>query len=409
MASRIVSCSATCAHAEERSPANRSQATARRQPKARARARLRRDDRECPAAQRIQHLLIQNPHRHVAGEEKPGQLQLPRCQRGTQRGKRALERLCARRPASVDEQGERTEQLVGRARRVSRWCCRTYRSRDLWQTCIPGQTSCSHRGDYRVAVSVPRGPAVEPSEPLGSELGAFCAVVTGLTLAATDSIASARSFAAGAAGAGAAPVVRTAGGVVRGAAVPGGGYAFLGLPYAAPPVGNLRWRPPQPAAGWRGLRDATHFAPSCPQAPSLFAPPAPFSEDCLYLNVYTPAFRDGHRSNRPVVVWIHGGGFTEDGGRNYDGAKLAAAGAVVVTINYRLGALGFLAHPALGVAAGRLGRQLRADGPAGGVAVGQAQHWPVRRRPGRSDDRGAVCRWRVGARANGLARGARAV
>ena len=146
---------------------------------------------------------------------------------------------------------------------------------------------------------------------------------------------------------GGAPIVRIEGGLVRGVAVPGGGDAFVGLPYAAPPVGNLRWRPPQAPAGWRGVRDATQFAPSCPQAPSLFAPPPPFSEDCLYLNVYTPTFRHDHRSNRPVLVWIHGGGFTEDAGRNYDGSKLAADGAVVVTINYRLGALGFLAHPAL--------------------------------------------------------------
>jgi len=76
-----------------------------------------------------------------------------------------------------------------------------------------------------------------------------------------------------------------------------------------------------------------------------FLPPGPISEDCLYLNVYTPAARPG--ANRPVLVWIHGGGLVQDGGRNYDGTKLAAAGAVVVTINYRLGALGFLAHPAL--------------------------------------------------------------
>jgi para-nitrobenzyl esterase len=141
------------------------------------------------------------------------------------------------------------------------------------------------------------------------------------------------------------PVVRIGGGLVRGADN-GGVSTFLGLPYAAPPTGNLRWRPPQPAAGWSGVRDATTFGPSCPQAPSPFAPPGQFSEDCLYLNVYTPAARSSF-GGRPVLVWIHGGGLEQDGARDYDGTKLAADGVVVVTINYRLGALGFLAHPAL--------------------------------------------------------------
>jgi para-nitrobenzyl esterase len=134
-------------------------------------------------------------------------------------------------------------------------------------------------------------------------------------------------------------------GAVRGLAV-AGGYAFRGLPYAAPPIRNLRWRAPQRPASWRGIRDATQYAPSCPQKPSLFQPPGPQSEDCLYLNVSTPTLR--HHAQRPVIVWIHGGGFTQDGALNYDATKLAAAGTVVVTINYRLGALGFLAHPALG-------------------------------------------------------------
>ena len=141
------------------------------------------------------------------------------------------------------------------------------------------------------------------------------------------------------------PIVRTGGGLVRGAGA-AGVDSFLGLPYAAPPTGNLRWRAPQPAAAWTGVRDATTFGPSCPQAPSPFAPPGQFSEDCLYLNVYTPAARSSF-GGRPVLVWIHGGGLEQDGARDYDGTKLAADGVVVVTINYRLGALGFLAHPAL--------------------------------------------------------------
>jgi para-nitrobenzyl esterase len=141
------------------------------------------------------------------------------------------------------------------------------------------------------------------------------------------------------------PVVITDSGIVRGLAA-GGGYVFRGLPYAAPPTGALRWRPPQPPKSWKGVRDATTFAPTCPQVlDSGEAGPGPFSEDCLYLNVYTQTLH--RKANRPVIVWIHGGGLTQDASRNYDGSKLAADGAVVVTINYRLGPLGFLAHPAL--------------------------------------------------------------
>ena len=170
--------------------------------------------------------------------------------------------------------------------------------------------------------------------------------LTALTLTAAGAGAVDTGFAAADSNPRVGPIVRIEGGVVRGASLPDGS-AFLGLPYAAPPTGNLRWRPPQPPARWDGVRDATQFAPSCPQPTkgNPFLPTGPLSEDCLYLNVYAPTLdRDGHR---PVLVWIHGGGFTEDGARNYDGSKLAADGIVVVTINYRLGALGFLAHPAL--------------------------------------------------------------
>jgi para-nitrobenzyl esterase len=148
------------------------------------------------------------------------------------------------------------------------------------------------------------------------------------------------------AGSGAAPVVTVTGGGVRGSAGPGG-YVFRGLPYAAPPAGDLRWRPPDPLASWPGIRDATGFGPSCPQ-PQNPALTGPTSEDCLYLNVYTPALDGG----LPVLVWIHGGRFTLGAGRDYDGTKLAADGLVVVTLNYRLGAFGFLAHPALAPAPG---------------------------------------------------------
>lgn len=132
--------------------------------------------------------------------------------------------------------------------------------------------------------------------------------------------------------------------------------AFLGVPYAPPPIGANRWRAPQPAQPWSGVRQATAFAPSCYQAvhPGGFGPWAheyvlsgKVSEDCLYLNIWTPAQRAGARL--PVLFWIHGGAFTHGSGSVpiYDGAALAARGIVVVDINYRLGIFGFLALPAL--------------------------------------------------------------
>ena len=184
--------------------------------------------------------------------------------------------------------------------------------------------------------------------------GACCTALAAMTITATGTT-TARAGATANSPAG--PLVRITSGMVRGADVPGG-FAFRGLPYAAPPTGNLRWRPPHLPASWRGVRDATRFEPSCPQAASAFSPPAPFSEDCLYLNVSTPTLR--HGASRPVLVWIHGGGFTQDAGRNYDPVKLAADGVVVVTVNYRLGALGFLAHPALAS---------RPGGPAGNYGL----------------------------------------
>jgi para-nitrobenzyl esterase len=164
-----------------------------------------------------------------------------------------------------------------------------------------------------------------------------------------------------------APVVTIDGGHARGVAVPGG-YVFRGLPYAAPPTGRLRWRVPRPPAEWDGIRDATVFAPSCPQPEGFTI--GPQDEDCLYLNVSTPRLRDRrHEENLPVLVWIHGGGFTSGAGRDYDPTKLVAEGLVVVTVNYRLGALGFLSHPALASSTG---------GPSGNYGLMDQQavlHW----------------------------------
>lgn len=147
--------------------------------------------------------------------------------------------------------------------------------------------------------------------------------------------------------------VRTDGGLVSGAS---GNDAevrvYKGIPYAKPPVGDLRWKAPQPAPDWSGTKQATEFGPVCmqepyPQTSVYYSPLGKTSEDCLYLNVWTAAKSAGDK--RPVMVWIHGGGYTRGTGATptYNGEVLAKKGVVVVTINYRLGVFGFMAHPEL--------------------------------------------------------------
>lgn len=156
-------------------------------------------------------------------------------------------------------------------------------------------------------------------------------------------------------------------GTLEGVVDSSGVTVFRGIPYAAPPVGSLRWRPPEPAARWTGVRSATRLGHNCIQH-QPYSDIDPFtagvSEDCLYLNVWTsslplpsspsplpssPSPRPPSRFPRPVLVWIHGGGFWAGfgGEERHNGARLAQKGAVVVTLNYRLGAFGFLAHPAI--------------------------------------------------------------
>ncbi|WP_119727514.1 carboxylesterase/lipase family protein [Thermomonospora amylolytica] len=140
-------------------------------------------------------------------------------------------------------------------------------------------------------------------------------------------------------------VVRTDKGAVRGE-VQQDHRRFQGIPYAKPPVGELRWKAPQPADPWTGVRDATRPGSQCAQLAPAYGGQTTYGEDCLYLNVTTPD-RTGNK-RLPVMVWVHGGGNTTGASTNYNAAKLAVDGqVVVVTLNYRLGALGWLAHPGL--------------------------------------------------------------
>ena len=141
-------------------------------------------------------------------------------------------------------------------------------------------------------------------------------------------------------------IVETPQGLLRGAGQDL--RAFKGIPYASPPVGPSRWKPPRPGPSWAGTRDASRPGPACMQPPSYaHIARTAMSEDCLYLNVWTPAQRSPQ--HLPVLVWIHGGGFVVGSGsmKEDDGENLARKGVVVVTINYRLGVFGFLAHPDL--------------------------------------------------------------
>jgi para-nitrobenzyl esterase len=149
--------------------------------------------------------------------------------------------------------------------------------------------------------------------------------------------------------------IRIDAGLISGVTDSTGTTAYLGIPFAEPPVGNLRWRPPQPVAPWDGIRVADHFGASCMQNElgsrlpwtEEFMTQGVISEDCLYLNVWTTA--KSPRDKQGVMVYIYGGGFTEGSGSVavYNGSELAQKGVVVVTINYRVGPIGFLIYPEL--------------------------------------------------------------
>ena len=146
----------------------------------------------------------------------------------------------------------------------------------------------------------------------------------------------------------AADVVATKAGPIQGTTEADGLRVFKGIPFAAPPIGPLRWQPPQPVAKWKDVRQATAFGAQCMQRRiygDMIFRAAGNSEDCLFLNVWTPA-KTG-RERLPVLVYFYGGGFSAGDGSEprYEGAAMARRGIVALTVNYRLGLFGFLAHP----------------------------------------------------------------
>ncbi len=201
------------------------------------------------------------------------------------------------------------------------------------------------------------------------------AVLTGVALTAgvvaTAAPAGANPHSGGGSRDRAPLVVQTDRGAVQGAQ-PGDYRLFQGIPFAAAPVGDLRFRPPQPAPGWTGTRDATQPGSPCPQSGSATNPTTSTTEDCLFLNVTTPAGLDAKKKDDlPVMVWIHGGSWRTGSGDRYDASKLALEGdAVVVTINYRLGPFGFLAQDDLSGAIGDA-----ASGSAGLLDQQAALRW----------------------------------
>lgn len=188
---------------------------------------------------------------------------------------------------------------------------------------------------------VPR--EARPDRPLARSVLAFASSVALVALSACgggDDSAGAASDPTRAA---------TASGPVQGV-MAGPVVAFKGIPYAAAPVGALRWRPPQPVAPWTEVRQASAFGHDCMQATGATPPANPVSEDCLYLNVWRPA---ASTKGAPVMVWIHGGGYIVGGSSSAetDGTQFARQGVVLVSLNYRLGRFGFFGHPALSAAA----------------------------------------------------------
>ena len=199
-------------------------------------------------------------------------------------------------------------------------------------------------------------------------------------------------------GAAAAQVKTTAGPVEGTTSADGRVRVFKGIPFAAPPVGDARWKAPAPAAAWTAVKKTVAFGPRCAQG-RIFGDMVfrdEMSEDCLYLNVWTPAAKAGEKL--PVMFWIHGGGFQAGSASEprQDGEQLARKGVVVVSANHRLGVFGFLAHPELTKESGR-----NASGNYGLLDQVAALQWvhdniaALWRRPGQRHDLRRVGRDRL--------------
>ena len=182
-------------------------------------------------------------------------------------------------------------------------------------------------------------------------------------------------------GRGGDPVVQSRNGLVRGVAT-NQFDQFLGLPYAAPPVRDLRFAPPAAPESWRGIRSADQQAPACLQfEPTGIREEQAVSEDCLYLDVYRPS-KVAKNAKLPVMLWFHGGGHTQGTGVIYGGGTMAAkTDTIIISINYRLGCARLPRPPRAQRGHGRRLRQLRPDGPARVDEVGPGQHRQLRRRP----------------------------
>lgn len=176
-------------------------------------------------------------------------------------------------------------------------------------------------------------------------------------------------------------------------------HIFKGIPFAAPPVGDFRWKAPQPVVSWNSVKKYEEFAPSPVQeyrGPSMMyteefmTPKEPTSEDCLYLNIWTASKSNAEK--RAVLLYIHGGAFMGGGGNTaiYDGESMARKGITYVTINYRLNIFGFMAHPELSAETVRH-RQLWIIGPNSCTQMGETEHCSVWRLP-----RKCNCRWAIG-------------